>query len=376
MSSTLITCPHCHSSFTIETALAQSIEEQLRKEFAARLLAERDSAAAEARSEERRILHEEKDKLENLYIAQKRENEEKTRLLLMAKENEIELIETRRKLKERQEGEEVEIRKRVLESTQALEQKLTSDLKEKFELKEREYQQRLDSVTRQLEEAKNKAEQGSQQLSGEVQELAIEAYLTEQFTADDISEIGKGQRGGDCLHKVINNGYYCGSIYYESKRTKSFAGEWIEKLKSDMRLKGADVGVIVTSAMPKNMERFGQVNGVWICSYSEFKALSHVLRELLVKVADAQRSQDNKTDKMSLLYNFLISNEFRMQIEAIVEGFETMREDLSKERAAMEKIWKQREKQLEKVLLSTAGMYGSIKGIAGADVGSVRLLEL
>jgi hypothetical protein len=348
----------------------------LRQEFAARLQEERVRAAAEARSDERKQQAEETDKLENQFIALKRENEEKSALLRIAKENEIELIETRRKLKERQEYEEVEVQRRVLESRQELEQKLASDLKVKFELKEREYQQRLDTVSRQLEEAKNKAEQGSQQLIGEVQELAIEEYLIEQFPGDEIAEIGKGQRGGDCLHNVMYNGHACGSIYYESKRTKVFASEWVEKLKSDMRLKGADIGVIVTSAMPKNMERFGQLNGIWICTFAEFKALCHVLRELLVKVAVAARSQDNKADKMSLLYTYLISNEFRMQIEAIVEGFETMREDLSKERAAMEKIWKQRERQLEKVLLSTAGMYGSIKGIAGSDVGNVGLLEL
>ena len=215
------------------------------------------------------------------------------------------------------------------------------------------------------------------QLQGEVQELAIEEWLTEQFPQDTIEEIKKGQRGADCL-QIVNNGAHqnCGSIYYESKRTKSFQPIWIGKFRDDIQEKNANIGVLVTEAMPKGMDRLGLKEGIWICSFDEFKGLCTVLRESVIQINNAVGAQENKGDKMNMLYDFLTSNEFRLQIEAIVEGFTQMKSDLEREKLSMQRMWKKREKQIEKVLLNTGNMYSSIEGIAGDTVQEVKLLEL
>ena len=228
-----------------------------------------------------------------------------------------------------------------------------------------------------IEEMKRKAEQGSMQIQGEVQELAVEEWLQDNFPLDAITEVKKGARGADCLQIVhTRNRQNCGTIYYESKRTKDFQAGWIEKFKNDIRDKNATLGVLVTEAMPNNMERMGLKDGVWICTFDEFKGLCVVLRDFVIKLSEAKLSQENKGDKMEMLYSYLTSNEFRLQVEGIVEGFTQMQSDIDTEKRAMTKIWKQREKQLEKVLLNTTNMHGSIRGIAGSAIQTVALLEL
>jgi len=215
------------------------------------------------------------------------------------------------------------------------------------------------------------------QLQGEVQELALEELLKSSYPFDSIEEVGKGIKGADCMQHVRNaQAQMCGKIIYESKRTKAFVNEWIEKLKSDMRAQQADIAVIVTESLPKDMDTFGMKDGVWICRFSDIKALSFLLRDSLIKINGAIISQENKGDKMHLLYNYLTGNEFKQQIEAIVEGFVTLKESITKEKIQMEKIWKEREKQLEKVLLNTTHFYGSVKGIAGNAIGDIKALEL
>ena len=248
---------------------------------------------------------------------------------------------------------------------------------EQNELKLRQKDEQLRQLQEQLQIAQRKAEQGSMQLQGEVQELAIEEWLKEKYPFDTIDEVKKGARGADCMQIVhTRESQNCGKIYYESKRTKDFQKSWIEKFKADMREKGADIGVLVTDVMPSDMQRMGLYEGIWICSFEEFKGLSAVLREQIIKIHHAMKSQENKTDKMSLLYGFLTSNEFKMQIEAIVEAFTTMQSDLDSEKRSMQRIWKQREKQIEKVLDNTINMYGSIRGIAGNAIGNIKALVL
>ena len=247
----------------------------------------------------------------------------------------------------------------------------------KNELRFKEMQKQLEDQKRLTEEMKRKQEQGSMQLQGEVMELAIEEWLTIQFPLDTIEEIKKGARGGDCV-QIVNtrNLQNCGSIYYESKRTKEFQTGWIEKFKTDIRTRGANMGVLVTDAMPSGMNRMGLRDGIWICSYEEFKGLCTVLRESIIQISSAITSQENRGDKMHLLYDYLTSNTFRLQVEAIVEGFTQMRFDLETEKRAMLSIWKKREKQIEKVTVNTIEMHASIKGIAGNAIQSVKALEL
>ena len=277
-------------------------------------------------------------------------------------------------LKESIEAEsEIKLNQQITEEKE----KIRKQEQEKNDMKIRELQKQLEDQKKLTDEMTRKQEQGSMQLQGEVQELGIEQWLSSQFPLDTIDEIKKGERGADCIQMVhTRQRQNCGTIYYESKRTKDFGGTWIEKFKNDIREKGANIGVLVTEAYPKGMERMGMVDGIWVCSFDEFKGLCFVLRESLIQLSTVISSQENKGDKMIMLYDFLTSNEFRLQVEAIVEGFTQMQNDLNAEKRSMQGHWKKREKQLQKVLLNTNHMYNSIRGIAGSAIQSIKMLEL
>ncbi len=308
------------------------------------------------------------------------ENEEKLKEARLAQ---LEFMRKTQELQNKEEELEIKLQKQMMEERTKLMEQIRREESERSSLKDTEYQMKLKEMEKQLEdqrrlaeEMRRKAEQGSMQLQGEVQELALEEMLRSTFPFDAVSEVGKGVRGADCIQTVRNQfGQECGKIIYESKRTKGFEKEWIEKLKSDMRSQGADVAVLVTQTMPREMDRFGEKDGVWICSFHEVKSLIYVLRDAILKVYNVAKSQDNKGDKMQLLYHYLTSGEFAEQWSAIREGFRSMKLSIQKEREAMEKLWKAREKQLEKVLLNAAHIKGSIEGIAGSDSVDLQLLD-
>jgi hypothetical protein len=182
--------------------------------------------------------------------------------------------------------------------------------------------------------------------------------------------------GADCIQVVRNTlGEPCGRIIFESKRTKNWQAGWLEKLKTDQRNKKADIGILVTQVLPKDMDRFGERDGIWICGFTEVAAVAGILRKGILSVHELSKSQENKGEKMQMLYDYLTGKEFRGQLEAIMEGFMAMKNGISRERVQMEKLWKEREKQLEKVLINTSGMFGSVKGIAGASIADIPLLE-
>ncbi|PDX16630.1 Caldesmon [Helicobacter pylori] len=306
-----------------------------------------------------------------------KELEEKSKQVQELHQKEAEIERLKRENNEAESRLKAENEKKLNEKLDLEREKIEKALHEKNELKFKQQEEQLEMLRNELKNAQRKAELSSQQFQGEVQELAIEEFLRQKFPLDSIEEIKKGQRGGDCIQVVHTREFQnCGKIYYESKRTKEFQKAWVEKLKSDMREIGADVGVIVSEALPKEMERMGLFEGVWVCSFEEFKGLSAVLREGVIQVGLAKKSQENKGDKMDLLYHYLTSSEFSMQVNAIIEGFEQLRADLESEKRAMARIWKSREKQMEKVFEGTINMYGSIKGIAGNAIGQVKALEL
>ena len=410
MSNQTIKCPNCGTSIDVNELLSHQLEDQIKKKYSAELVKEKHKYDAElakveqakqdlAKQQEQLSDHVEKSTREQL-ATEKIKLEAKLREQIGFEQSEVvKSLQVELNLKSQQVQElnkskaEIERLKREkdeLESNirsqtaqelnqqlQLEREKIQKQITDANELKLKEKEKQLDGLREQLQEAQRRAEQGSMQLQGEVQELAIEEWLTDKFPFDTIEEIKKGQRGADCLQIVHTREMQnCGKIYYESKRTKDFSNAWIDKFKADMREKGADIGVLVTEVYPKNMDRIGLVDGVWVCSYDEFKGLVAILREQIIKIHLAMRSQENKGDKMSLLYGFLTSNEFKMQIEAIVEGFTQMQADLDGEKRAMARIWKQREKQIEKVVDNTIGMYSSIKGIAGNAIASIKTLEL
>lgn len=309
------------------------------------------------------------------------QNEEK---LKAARQKELEFLKKEQQLKDKEAELEIELQKKLSAERSLITETIRKQELEKvtlreneFLLKQKELEKQLDDQKKLVDEMKRKAEQGLTQRQGEMLELEIESWLKSQFPLDTIEEIKKGARGADCL-QIVNTRekHNCGTIYYESKRTKDFQQGWIEKFKADMREKGATIGILVTEAFPKDMERMGQREGVWICSFEEFKGLCFVMRETVITMNNLASAQENKGEKMAMLYNFLTGNEFKMQVEAIVEGFTLMQNDLESERRAMEGIWKKREKQIQKVLLNTTHMYQAVRGIAGNAIGPIQSLEL
>jgi hypothetical protein len=318
---------------------------------------------------------------ENKLALLQNEKNEADEKLKTSRQKELEFMQKENALKQREEELELSLQRKLQEQRNELSEQIRKQEAERFNLKDTEYQLKQRELEKQLEdqkklvdEMKRKAEQGSMQLQGEVQELILEELLRESFPFDLIGEVGKGVRGADCIQTVRNKfGLECGRIIYESKRTKDFGGDWIDKLKKDMRAIGVDVAVIVSQCYPKGMDCFGEKDGVWICSFEEVKAVAYILRDGIIKLANLAKAQDNKGDKMHLLYDYLISNEFSEQWKAIREGYMSMRISIQKERDAMEKMWKAREKQLEKVLLNAAHIKGSIEGIAGSDMIRLEL---
>lgn len=303
--------------------------------------------------------------------------EEQKMMIDEMKRKEIELKNKELEFRNRAEEEKLESEKQFVEKAKELEERAVRREQERNELKQREYDKKLEDQKKLIDELKKKAELGSQQLQGEVQELALEEFLKASFPFDVITEVKKGERGADAIHTVRNNLLQdCGKIIYESKRTKAFSESWIEKLREDQKNHQADIAVIVTETMPREMEKFGLRQGVWICSYQEIKSLSVVLREMLIRTQSVKIIQENKGEKKDMLYSYLTSNEFVQQIEAIVEGFTGLLSDLQKEKNAMERMWSTREKQIRKVLINTSSMYGSIRGISGNVIGSIKALEL
>lgn len=309
-----------------------------------------------------------------------KDNEEKLKL---SRQKELEFLHKEKALKIREEELELQVQRQLLQERALLKEQLQKEEIEKSLLKDEQHNLQIRELKKQLEdqrklaeEMKRKAEQGSMQLQGEAQELELEDILRVAFPYDKVEEVGKGVAGADCVLTVCNQfGHEAGKIIFESKRTKAFVGEWIEKLKSDMRSLSADIGVIVTQVLPKEMDRFGEKDGVYICTFTEVRSVVMLLRNGILKVADSRKSQENKGDKMVMLYDYLTGNEFVQQWRAIREGFLSLKMGIQKERDAMEKLWKRREKELEKVLLNAAHIGGSIEGIAGSDTVDMRLLE-
>jgi hypothetical protein len=364
---------------------AQQVFEEAKKreneKFMQRVQVERARIEAELQASINKSVSEEFENKIKLLEQSKIDSEEK---LKEARLKELEFLKKAQELKDKEAELELTLQKKLQEEREQLSEAIRRQEQEKNQFKETELQLKIKEVQLQLEEQKKlaeemkrRAEQGSMQRQGEVQELLLEEILQSQFPFDTIEEVGKGVEGADCI-QIVNNqlGVACGKIIYESKRTKAWQNVWVDKLKADMRNKQADVAILVTQVFPKEMQHFGEREGIWVCNFSEVAAVSHILRNGIIKVSEIAKSQENKGDKMQLLYNYLTGNEFRGQMEAIMEGFMALKMSIVKERVQMEKLWKEREKQLEKVLLNTSGMFGSVKGIAGASIADIPLLEL
>lgn len=400
-----IKCPNCAHQFDVEEALSGQIRLQIQKEYekkaaeqAANYQAEKTRLATEREEFEQKKAKENelfKQKLDERLKSESekinKQTQESFQLKMqslndeldkrkeenrMLQEKEVNFLKKERILLEEKEQMELTIQKRILDEQKGIEEKVRLKEREAAQMKEREYQKQLDDQKKLIEEMKRKAEQGSMQMQGEVQELALEELLSQSFPFDMIEDVPTGINGADVIQTVRNSTQTaCGSIVYESKRTKNFEPKWIEKLKQDqVRVKG-DIAVLVTATMPKGQQQFDIKDGVWICHFSEVKSLTKVLREALIKTQSVRTVQENKGDKMELLYNYLTGNDFVQKIKRVVENYDTMITQLNKEKKAAIRTFAEREKQIWAVQENLNALFGDIKGIAGSSIDS-SIMEL
>lgn len=400
-----IKCPYCSRDIPLTETLSSQIKEGVRKEFEDKARARElelkkreDALVGKSREvdEAKRSIEEslarrlavEKAKLvdaaqkkakEELLVELKNlkdENDEKAKLLAEARGKELELRKQARELEEAKKTVELDVARKIDAEREKIRQATLEMFSEEHRLRDFEKEKKIADMQKMIDELKRKSEQGSQQAQGEALELDLESLLRSKFPADAVEPVPKGMRGADILQKVYTRtGVYCGSIAWESKRTKAWNDEWIAKLKEDQIEVKAEVAVIVTETLPKSVSSFSQIDGVWVTAIPLAGGLAEALRVALIQVAHSRLSAVGKNEKMESIYNYLTGTEFRQKVEAIVEAFKAMKEDLEAEKRLMNKNWAKREKQIEKVTMNTLRMYGDVQGISGKSLPELKSLE-
>ena len=365
-----INCPSCGAEFEISDVLAGQIREQLKGELqkeVAQKLADAEAKAAK--------------KAAGFYTDQVRELEsslaEQSEALKSFKQQELEFRKKQRELEQAKEDAELEIQRKLDEERDAIRNEVESRAAEQHRLKELEQGKVINDLRKNLEEMKRKAEQGSMETQGEVMELDFEEQLRSFFPHDDIAPVPKGIRGADLVQTVKTPfGHECGILLWEMKNTKAWNAQWVPKLKDDMVDTRAAVSILVSMSLPEEIARFGQVDGVWVSDPLSAIPLAAALRQQLVALDRERQASVGKNEKMEMLYQYLAGTEFKQKIEGIVQAFTGMQEQVNRERRAMEKQWKEREKQIERVIKNTVGLYGDMQGIIGGQIPTIPGLEL
>ncbi|MBN1506552.1 MAG: DUF2130 domain-containing protein [Sedimentisphaerales bacterium] len=345
---------------------AETIEEQVRT----RLSQERQSLEGKIRQQTQETLAVElKDRDERLG--------ELKQQLKTAQEKELAVRKKERELEEKIENADLDVERRLGDERKKVREQALKELDEQHRLKLLEKEQQVEQLRRQIEDLKRSAEQGSQQAQGEVLEVALEQLLKDLFPTDSVEPVPKGVRGADVVQRVLDeSGTDCGLILWESKRTRHWSKEWLPKLRDDLRTVGASRSVIVSEQLPEHIRYFGQVDGVWVASWACVHPVAVALREGLIAVAKSRRALEGQHGKMELVYNYLVGLEFYNRVSGIVEAFMTMRHDLDTERQAFQRCWAKREKQLQRVLVGTSGLYGDLQGIIGQSLPEIKGMRL
>jgi len=385
MADQTIVCPNCGKRIPLTKALASQFEERIRRDVTRRLKAEfmdRERALKEeylrSLATARRQAEKELAKKARIEARElRKELAEKEEALEQAQKKELRLLKRQRDLDAKERMLDLEAQRKLEEGRKRLEEEIAARLAEEHKLKDLEKDRRLKELQDQIDDLKRKAEQGSIQVLGEAVEVDIEATLRAAFPQDEFVPISRGARGADLLHTVRNSlGQPCGSIMWEFKSAKTWNDAWIAKLKDDQRSKKADLAALASATLPRTITHFGEVNGVWITDLGTLVGAAAALRTALIEVHGAKAAEVGRAEKMDLLYGYLAGPQFRQRVEAIVEAFLVMRDDLTRERSAMEASWSRREKQIERVIKSVGGMYGDVRGIIGASLPEIRQLEL
>jgi hypothetical protein len=412
MAEPTITCPQCKNEIKLTESLAAPLLESVKREYEQRLsqkdanMTQREQALAErAQSLERvkaTLDQQVAQKLQQERVRIAAEEQQRAKLALGndldQKTNEIsslqevlkqrdiklaeaqkaqaELIRKQRELDDAKRELDLTVEKRVQADLTAERDKARKEAEEELKLKVMEKDQTITAMQKQIEDLRRRAEQGSQQLQGEVQEMELEALLTAKFPRDTIQPVPKGEFGGDVLHRVIGPlNQVCGTILWECKRTKSWSDGWLPKLREDQRAAKAEIAVIISQALPKEVETFDLIDGVWIADPKVALPLALSLRQTLIEVASARQASEGQQTKMEMVYSYLTGPRFRQRVQAIVEAFSSMKEDLDREKKAIIRQWAKREEQIDRVMQATVGMYGDLQGIAGKTLQEIEGLE-
>jgi hypothetical protein len=412
MAEPTVLCPQCKIEIKLTESLAAPLLESVRRDYEQRLR-QKDSDIAEreqALTERAQSLEKAKQTLEQ-QVAQKiaiergrivAEEAWKAKLALgseldqkikevkslqdILKQNDAKLAEAQkaqadlirkqRELDDARRELDLTIEKRVQADLSTEREKAKKEAEEELKLKVMEKDQTITAMQKQIEDLKRRAEQGSQQLQGEVQELELEALLATKFPRDTIQPVPKGEFGGDVLHCVVGPAnQICGTILWESKRTKNWSDGWLPKLREDQRSAKADIAVIISQALPKDIETFGFIDGVWVADPKVALPVAMSLRHTLIEVACLRQASEGQQTKMEMVYGYLTGPRFRQRVQAIVEAFSSMRDDLDREKKAITRQWAKREEQIDRVMNATVGMYGDLQGIAGKTLQEIEGLE-
>lgn len=354
---------------TLDDQVADQVAAQLKAERA-RVVAEESKKAKQAAATE---LEGKARELAELQDVLKSRDEK----LAEAQKAQAELIKKQRELDDAKRELELTVEKRVQEGLSEIRSQAKREAEDEQKLKVMEKEQTIAAMQKQIEDLKRRAEQGSQQLQGEVQELELENLLRAKFPFDSIEPVPKGEFGGDVLHRVVSqSGQSCGTMLWEFKRTKNWSDGWLAKLRDDQRTAKAEVCILVSQALPKGVETFEVVDGVWVTHPRAALPVATILRHTLLQVSMARQVSEGQQTKTEMVYQYLTGPRFRHRVEAIVEAFSSMQEDLDKERKAIMKQWAKREEQIERVMGATVGMYGDLQGIAGKSLQEIEGLEL
>jgi len=359
-----------------ETALSKA-KEAIDEEIANKLRQERGKIAAdEAKKAKLAYANDLEQKAKELTDLQEIMKQRDVKLA-EAQKAQAELIKKQRELDDAMREIDLTVEKRVQAGLSATRDQARKEAEEGLKLKVMEKEQTITSMQKQIEDLKRRAEQGSQQLQGEVQELEIEAILRSKFPLDTIDPVPKGEYGGDALQRVVDSmGRACGTILWESKRTKNWADGWLGKLRDDQRAAKAEISVLVSQVLPKDVDPFGLVDGVWVTHPRSAVPVAMVLRNTLIELASARQAVQGQQTKTEMIYHYLTGPRFKQRVEAIVEAFSSMKEDLDKEKKAITKQWAKREEQIDRVMQGTVGMYGDLQGIAGKTLQEIEGLEM
>lgn len=413
MSDPTINCPKCGTEIKLNESLAGPLLEATKVEFEAKL-AERDAAIAKREAEVRRqqdelaaaktdmqgqianevaqarkqIAEDEAKKAKALMgsdLDEKLKEIESLQQIAAAREKKLaeaqrdqaELLRKQRELDDAKRELEITVERRVTASLDDVRTKARTEAEESLRLKVSEKEEQISSMQRQIEELRRKAEQGSQQLQGEVLELQLESLLAARFPMDVQEPVAKGEFGGDLLHRVIGaSGQVCGSILWETKRTRNWSDGWLVKLRNDQRAAKAELSILISEALPKGVDSFDQIDGVWVAHPRYVVPIAVVLRQSLIEVSATRNVREGQETKMELVYNYLTGPNFKHRIEAIVERFTEMQDDLNRERKATMRLWAKRQAQIQGVVDTTVGMYGDLQGIAGRAMQEISALEM